>query len=298
MLTAAGFQPEFVLASGLPPIMGITNVTATFPLPQNFQTPLVRIAVDGESYYLNDTDQYSKLGSTSHDGRLALVLPNRNCEIIRAAKGCADKTDTVYTLSLANDGKTRVGISRQYYGGHYSGKNKYFAELPPEERKRYFQEVVSDVAQGGKAIGDLTTKFDTYPGLEQYTVEVDHYSVVDGRYCYFDLPFNPSLFSLGADHRTLPLYISWQGANTVRTEIEMPPGFKRVEISPKSQELAAPGGAGGARITSRDDAGKRIITHDFETSPAIVSPGDYPAMLNLEATLGQKSSKVFLLEKQ
>ena len=33
MLSAAGFQPEFVLASGLPAIAGITNVAMTFPLP-------------------------------------------------------------------------------------------------------------------------------------------------------------------------------------------------------------------------------------------------------------------------
>jgi transglutaminase-like putative cysteine protease len=297
MLTAAGFQPDFVLASSLPPIAGITNVVSSFPLPQSFQSPLVRITVDGENYYLNDTDQYSKLGSTSHDGRLAFVLPNRTCEIVHAAKGCEDKTDTTYTLSLSDNGKTRVGITRQYYGQHYNGKNRYFSELPPEERKRYFQEIVSEVAQGAKPIGDLKTKFDTYPGLEQYTVEVDNYSVVDGKYSYFDLPFTPSMFSFGADHRTLPLYISWQGENTVRTEIELPPAFKRVDIAPKSQELTAPGGGGSARIASKDEGAKRVITHDFDTTPAIISPKDYASLLNLEATLGQKSSKTFLIEK-
>jgi len=148
-----------------------------------------------------------------------------------------------------------------------------------------------------KPIGELKTKFDAYPGLEQYTVEVDNYTVVDGKYSYFDLPFTPSMFSLGADHRTLPLYISWHGQNTVRTEIDLPPTFKRVDIAPKSQELTAPGGGGLARVTSQDDGGKRVITHSFDTTPAIISPKDYAALLNLEAALGQKSSKVFLLEK-
>jgi transglutaminase-like putative cysteine protease len=297
MLTAAEFEPQFVLGSGLPAIAGITNIVASVPMPQSFQSVLVRIQVDGETYYLNDTDQYAKLGSTSHDGRLAYFLPNRNPEVIHAAQDCTDKTDTVYTLSLANDGKTRVGITRHFYGSHYSGKNKYFSELPPEERKRYFQEVVSEVAQGSKPIGDLTTKFDGYPGLEQFTVEVDNYSVVDGKYCYFDLPFTPSLFGMGADRRTLPFYISWNGQNTVRTEIELPAGFKRVDIAPKSQDLTAPAGAGQTRITSNDDSGKRIITHTFTTAPAIVPPKDYAALQNLETTLEQKSSKLFLLEK-
>jgi hypothetical protein len=40
MLKAAGFEPGFVLASGLPPISDITNLTSRFPLPHTFQSPL------------------------------------------------------------------------------------------------------------------------------------------------------------------------------------------------------------------------------------------------------------------
>ncbi len=50
MLAAAGFQPEFVLASELPPVAPIAKVVKSFPLPQNFQYPLVRVIVDGQTY--------------------------------------------------------------------------------------------------------------------------------------------------------------------------------------------------------------------------------------------------------
>jgi hypothetical protein len=296
MLTSAGFKPEFVLASYLPPIAGITNVTSSFPLPQTFQSPLIKVAVEGTTYYLNDTDQYAQLGSTAYDGRLAVTLSSQAFEVVHATKDCKDKTETVYTLSMADSGKTRVGISRQYYGGNYNSRNRYFSELPPEERKRYHQEIVSAVAQGARPIGELTTKFDCYPGLEEYSVEIDNYSVVDGKYSYFDLPFTPSLFAGGVDHRTLPYFISHESARTIRTEIELPPGFRQIAIAPKSQSLDMPDGGGRARITSVDDHGKRIITHTLETSPAIVSASDYPEMLKVESALGNKSSKVFLLQ--
>ena len=65
MLSAGGWQPEFVLASGLPPVTGITNLLMSFPMPQNFQSVLVRVKVDGTDYYLNDTDQYARLGTTA-----------------------------------------------------------------------------------------------------------------------------------------------------------------------------------------------------------------------------------------
>ena len=144
--------------------------------------------------------------------------------------------------------------------------------MPPEERKRYFQETVSGVAQGAQAVGDLTTRFDTYPGVEQFTADVDNYSVVDGNYFYFDLPFNPSLMPAGADRRALPLFISRSSDRAVRTEIELPPGFRHVVMAPGSETLDAPDGSGKAEITSTDSGGKWAITHEFKTAP-----GDHPA---------------------
>ena len=179
MLAAAGFQPEFVLASDLPPVAAIVAMAKHFPLPQNFQYPLVRVMVDGQPYYLNDTDQYSQPGTTAHAGRLGMVLASRSIEEIKPAKNCEDHSDTVYTVMLAKDGQAQIGVTRRYFGNEYNAKNHYFSELPPEERRRYFQEVVSAVAQGARPAGDLATKFDRYPGIEQYSVTVDHFAVVD-----------------------------------------------------------------------------------------------------------------------
>ena len=294
MLAAAGFQPEFVLASDLPPIAGITNVSLSFPLPNSFESPLVRVAVHGKTYYLNDTDQYAKLGATSFDGKEALALSTQTPVIIRAARGCKDKTETDYTLSISDSGQTRVGVTRHYYGDYYAGKNRFFSELPPEERRRYHQEIVSQVAQGARPVGDLKTRFDTYPGLEQFTVEVDNYSVVDGKYLYFDLPFTPSLFPPGADRRTLPLYLARTDRNIIRTEIDLPRGFRHEVIAPRSRNLDVPDGGGTARITSAQTPGRCVITDEFDTSPAIIEPRDYSAVLKVESTLERKSSKVFL----
>ncbi len=298
MLTAAGFQPEFVLASGLPPISQITKIATAFPLPQIFQSPLVRLTLAGETYYLNDTDQYSVLGSTAYDGRWAVALATQSYETIHAAKQCRDRTETDYKLFLTDTGKTRLQVSRHYYGTAFNGKNCYFSELPPEERRRYFQEIVSNVAQGARPVGELITQFDTYPGLEQFTVEMDKYAVVDGKYLYFDLPFKPSFLPMGTDRRNLPLFIAHQSDLTIRTEIELPPGFAQIIIAPQNEDLDAPGGGGKARITLAYAGGKCSLMHQIETAPAIISPKDYPTLLNLESLLGRKSSKVFLLEHQ
>jgi len=297
MLAAAGFQPEFVLASSLPAIAGITNVAMTFPLPDSFQTPLVRITLDGVNYYLNDTDQYAQLGSTGCDGALGIALSTQAWEVIHAAKGCEDATRTDYTLLLDDRGRTLLEVSRWYYGENFNDRNKYFSELPPEERKRYFQETVSAVAQGAQPVGELTTAFDTYPGREQFSVIIDNYGIADGSYYYFNLPSIPPLLPAGTDQRALPLLISRGDKNTVRIEVDLPPDFPKVLITPKSGNFNV-AGAETARMTTRATSGGYVITDEFETAPAIISPGDYQAMLKLDSALGRKSSKVFLLEQK
>jgi len=295
MLSAAGFQPEFMLASELPPISDITSVAAAFPLPQNFQFPLVRIVVDGQTYYLNDTDQYAQLGVTAHDRRLGLSLASGAAVEIHAAKNCSERAETHYNLSVTADGQTRVGVTRYYFGTGFGEKKHYFAELPPEERRRYFQEAVSQVAQGARPVGGLTTQFDRYPGCEQFTVDVDNYAVIDGNYLYFDLPFLPSLFPAGDDRRVLPLFVAQANRDTIRTDITFPAEFHRLVIAPPARKIAVPGGT--AKISSAISAGRCVMTDELVTTPAIISPGDYPKLLKLESTLHQKSARVFLLEK-
>jgi hypothetical protein len=298
MLTAAGFQPQFELASGLPPITGITNVTTALPMPQSFTAVLVKVTVDGTTYYLNDTDEYAHLGATAYDGKLAIDPATQAFETVKAAPTCSDKADTVYGMSLKDDGTTRLQITRYYYGGDYGQKHHYFAELPPEERRRYFQEAVSAVAQGARPVGDLTTDFNSYPGVEKFTVDIDHYCVVDGKNMYFNLPFVPSLSAPGADQRALPLFINDEMDNTTTTEITLAPQFKHLIINPSPEELRLPNGGESATVTETNSAGELVITHEFRTSPAIVSPQDYPSMLKLETTLSKKSSRVFLLDSE
>ena len=74
------------------------------------------------------------------------------------------------------------------------------------------------------------------------------------------------------------------------------PKYQQIALAPKSEELQIPKGAGKARISMSDSGPHRVITHEFETSPAILGADDYPAILDVEAALGKKASRVFLLQ--
>jgi transglutaminase-like putative cysteine protease/predicted metal-binding transcription factor (methanogenesis marker protein 9) len=297
MLSAAGFKPEFVLGSQDPAIDALRGVATKFPLPHEFQAVLVRVPLDGQGYYLNDTDQYSRLGATSHEGKLGITLSDQGYVTITPSRGAENSRSTIYQMALDKTGKVRMDIRREYSGAAYGRMNKFFSELPPEERRRYYQEAVSKVAQGARPASDLKTDFGVYPGIEEFAVEIDNYAVVDGRYMYLDLPYALNLFPTYTDRHTLPLFIRDDRQETFRAEIRMPDGFKRVVIAPKSQNLTAPDGAGGIRVAASVSGGDWTVTQQLSEMSSVVSPQDYGALLSLESTLENRSSRLLLLER-
>jgi len=80
-------------------------------------------------------------------------------------------------------------------------------------------------------------------------------------------------------------------------EIELPPEFRDVVIAPGAGILKAPSKSGTAMMITSSVNGKMILNAELETSPAIISPQDYPAILKVESTLKKKSSNVVLLKK-
>jgi hypothetical protein len=296
MLAAAGVHAEFVLASDLPAVAGLAGIARSFPLPDEFDTPLVRIVVDGETYYLNDTDQYARLGSTSHDDRLCIDLATGACDTIRAAGDYRDRVVTTYSLMVDDQGNARIGIKHEYYGMAFDRENRRFSEMRGEERARYFQEVVSGVAEGARAVGGLVTDFNVYPGVEQFEVDVDRYGVANDRCLYFSLPFTPQLFATETNRRVLPLLISNFSDEIIHTRIKLPLEYRHVAIAPRSVSFTGPEGAGTARVVSTTRNGDCAITYQLEHRPAIIHPADYPAAFEVESALENKAARVLLLE--
>jgi hypothetical protein len=272
-------------------------VATKFPLPHEFQAVLVRFKDGDGSYYLNDTDQYARLGATSHEGKLGITLSDQSYGTIMPVRGDDSRIAVNFRMALDGTGKVRMGIRREYSGASYGKMNKFFSELPPEERNRYFQEAVSQVAQGARPVGGLRTDFGVYPGVEEFTVEIDHYAVVDGRYLYFDLPYAMRLFPAYTDRHTLPLFIRDDHVETIHTEIGFPAGFKRVVIAPKNESLTAPDGAGSFQVTAAEADGSWSATQELSARPSVVAPGDYGALLSIESSLENKSSRLLLLEQ-
>jgi hypothetical protein len=200
-------------------------------------------------------------------------------------------------MKVADDGNTLIRLRREYFGNGYNQKKKFFSEVTPGDRQRYFQTQVSGVAQGARPVGDLQTRFDGYPGVEEFAVEVDRYAIADGKFEYFPLPLTPELVPAPTDRRQLPFYVGWRSEEQVRTEIDLPPSRQTVVISPHDQTLTEPAGGGAVHISSSLDHGRLILTYGMTVSPAIIPADRYQEVRAIEAALQEKSANEILLEK-
>jgi transglutaminase-like putative cysteine protease len=297
MLTAAGFQPEWIFTGSLPETPRLTDIVKQKRMLSEFDLFLVRVQLDGKAYYLNDTDQYARMGSTASDARIAIRMKDLSYETVQPIPECTDKSETQYSISLSDNGQARIKVRYQYFGSHFDSKKRFFAELPPEKRRRYHQNLIAQMTQGARPVGDLITQFDQYPGLEEFAVEIDQYAVVDGAFYTFELPYGVGMFGARQDQRVLPLFSSQQGESSIRTLIDLPAGFRKVDIAPVSQEFRAPQGAGVAITQSKADAGQWQVLTTRTWSPTVVPPEDYPTLVEIETELGRPNTRTFLLEK-
>jgi len=297
MLSAVGLSPEFVLASSLPAIPKIQDTLALIPSPREFDLPLVRVEAQGRDYYLNDSDQYAHLGSTSSEAKLGLALSTGKIEEINVSEDCRTSESTECSLSVSEDGKAMLTVATSSYGQLYNAKKRYFSELTPEDRQRYFQGLVAAVAQGARPVGELSTSFEGYPGVVKYTVAVDDFAVVDGDYLYFNLPYAPALFRLNSDSRTLPYFISGRTLDEARISINVPSTYGDVEIAPSGWTTELPDGGGKIAIVEQSGQGSFQVVSSLDAEPAIVEPKDYPELLKLESSLENRAAWAVLLKR-
>jgi len=318
LLRAAGFRPAFVLASSVLVVANMTPPLEGAPSRTDFTAVLVRVRLDGRDVYLNDTDEYSALGATEHDGCYGLGMDAGKLFTIHARPDMVDRTDVDYDVAVQANGDTVIRKRTNYYGSHYADARKKFAEMVPEQRRRYFVEAVAQISQAATAEGDLMTAFDSYPGVEQFTVRVPRYAIRTddpsavssgpNGYLYFTMPASlQDTFGFRSETRDNPVF--WPGPRwiTLRTRLTLPKEFTALALKPAEIEWKAPQDAGVVRVLTHrikeraapaGPAGEQGVSYVIEQTvnllPAVIPATDYSDLLNIQRLLNHPSARTVL----
>ena len=306
MLREAGFAPELVLGSNSYRPASLLKAFEDCPRPSSLPLALVRVRLDDNDLYLNDTDQHAALGATAHDGRPGLRVAGGELVTIVSAPGLEDRHEIDYEVDVRSDGSARVRKTVRYYGNLFGRKRRLFAEMSPTDRRGYRERQLRQLSRGAEGVGDLETGFSSYPGVESLRAEVPGFAVQDGPLLYLELPESlGGLIRLASSERETPVH--WTRPRSIRidTRVLLPIDY-RPEVLPPAFTWSAPAGAGTISVTSRaedvtTDDGARLCLHTTHTAallPAVIQPDDYPELLDVRDRLAGAAARTVVLRKE
>lgn len=303
LLAEAGLSPEFVLVNYGASLDQLKRFETQYPTPSVFGNVLVRLHGEEGDVYLNDTDQYAALGATPADGELALPLGAGRPESVAVAADKKNLRSYEVQLVLTEQGDAEIRMTRRNYGEWFGSRRKLFAEMPPEERHRFYQEMVADISQAAVADSDLVTDFDSYPGVESFSVRAAKYAVRDRDFLYFELSQSLShLLGLRSDTHENPFFQDRDESLCVSTVVELPAGFTRVVLAPEQRHWQLPAGGGTVRVsvaTEQQQGGalRLVVTHEVDLNPFLVGSDGYAELLEIERQLTHAKARTVLVTR-
>ncbi|HCE45870.1 MAG TPA: hypothetical protein DET40_20180 [Lentisphaeria bacterium] len=300
MLGTLGYSPEFVLASDLPCLGQVINEISLFPKPGFFNSVLVRVKLGREYVYLNDTNQYAELGTTRHENKFGiLAATGGEMKIIPSKK---TMTEVFYRIILSGNGGASIKKTLKFYGNDFTARKMMFAELTPELRSRYFQELVSSISHSAKPEGDLITTFTRYPGVEEFSVTAGKYAVRDGKVLYLNLPeMLGGIMQTASKRRENPLYVQ-NGLNISKEfTIIMPENYAEASILPSSDIMDFPGLSGSVidiSSSEQDIDGRKavLVQQKIELKPFVYSRSQYDYLLKINEKISHPRMRSILVE--
>ncbi|MBT7064701.1 MAG: DUF3857 domain-containing protein [Verrucomicrobia bacterium] len=299
MLKAVGLEPELVLTSAwAPELEPLTRPLLQTPQRGAFTHVLVKVMDGRRPLYLNETDHYAQLGSTPFEGQPALALDG-SLSVIEPPRDMTERSRADYLLELSANGDAQLTATRTYYGMSFGATRRHYAELPPEERRRHFMELVAGLSQAAVPRGALETDFETYPGFRAFTVDIPRFGVRDGKYLYVTLPHGVGdVLQLATDSREQAFYRGAPLRSTVRYDVKLPANTKAVHLVPPEIDWEGPNDFGTLRFTRQpgEAANHLTLLQDVNIKPAVVRPEAYPVLLNLHQRLRHPSARMLLVE--
>ena len=298
MCKAAKLKPEFVLAGYSYQIEPLQQTQLDYSGASLFSTVLVRVKIDGDYVYLNDSNQYDKLGVTGFDDNPIMDLDNGKITVLDIDDSLEDRSYREYNITVNAEGDADFAISRQMQGNSYGSRKSMFAEMPPEKRDRYVQRLVSSVSQSATLTSPLETKYDIYPGIEEFAVTVDNYAVCDGDTIYFEVPNALSVLGLRTDKHETPYYISGPVESDLSINVKLPEGYTEVLMAPLSKVWQLPDNAGElSNEVNIDNSGNMIITQKVRLNEAVVDPDHYAELMEINRQISHKNMEMILVRK-
>jgi hypothetical protein len=301
MLGSAHIPNQLVLVSSHSGIGVLDDFDREYPTPSSFKQVLVKASCEGRAFYLNDTDQYARLGTTGCYGRVQIPIHHgRDNESARVDVEPNDRSraKAVYSMHVDRSGNLECDVQVEYYGVYYNLNNRLYSELTPEEKKQYYQKILTKLSARAQPGSELQTHFEVYPGRLHFTARVERYAVCEKDYLYVVLPdiFSDILKTL-PDNRENPYYIDDYTQCEITVLIEWPEEYSHVRIRPHADRRELPAGSGFCRIACTRTDNRIKVEYAVSRQPSLIDSRDYDQFVSSIRTLRLIRNRVLLVSR-
>ena len=148
---------------------------------------------------------------------------------------------TVYTIGKT--GAVDVVSVTQTYGPAVAAFRRRYAELLPEEFRRHYQRILSELAQSAVATGPLLAGVTNYPARLEFTCTVPDLATVSGGTIELEIPGLSSSVPVvaGNDLRRTPYGVANGEGALFEAVVRFPEGYTEIEHLPAAIDFSAVG---------------------------------------------------------
>ena len=303
MLDEVGFDAEFLLASGeTTRYEKLSEPSRAFPTLGFYDSPIVRACRRGQTWLLNEGDQYSELGTSALNDSSALTLKGKEI-LLSVEEPFRNRGLSSLTIDLDAQGTATITSTNWYFGTAVGGFRKTYIEMLPEDLRRHHLELVGGVARAAVPASPLVTETKAYPGYRTYTVKVSDFAVIQGDTMTMMIPSAAAtVFPFTAETRETPIFLSSRSTSAWSCEIVLPAGFTVPQLVPESKHWTLPNGTGTLdwEVSQRTREDGRIcvsLVRQISHACGEMPPELYPALMEYNRLLSHPSVRTLVFKR-
>ena len=319
MLREVGFAAEPVLAHASDDVPWL-ELPESYPDPDFYPYVLVRVrsrrsffglgprakVAEGlepdEWFYLNDTDQYSELGSTPsyRNPILGLDGTRGTVDVAECHQSSRDLEET--HVEIDSHGTATFAVTNVFYGPSCALFRRVYGEMPPEELDRHYQEMLGAISEAALPLGSLDLDLGGYPGRLSFSCIASNYAARVGSTLTLIVPdLGQHVAKLRADKRTMPLLCGGFTDESKEISVTLPAETESILCLPPSLDWSLPCDLGELKVDSSESIrpdGRREIkfSSEFHRRPTILPPEEYPALLEMNRRATHPRMRTLILD--
>ncbi len=276
MLEAAGFDCSFVLVSDDQlSLREIEAAARAVPRPGVFNALILRAVWregwipflrDETVFWVSAENEWTPAAASAWFG-YSYFDPQENTfgRITPSDRLWETRVDNFCRLEVRSNGAVDFDVTNCTYGVVVGTLRKKFAELLPEMRSRFQQQLLGRLAQNATATSELVTDVKGYPFSLSFGAYAEGYAVAEDDGLTIKIPdFTEKFFDVGGERRQSPIVVDGAREVVDTYEVVFPEGYTEIECLPKPFEIRNPHNENEVwlrhEVTSRVEGGRLHVT--------------------------------------